>query len=80
MSDVMTIRVDRRTRSCLEKLAKPLDRSRSSIAGEAIRAHLDLHEWQVAEIKVALREADSGEFASEAEVRAVVKKWGRGAR
>ncbi|MGO9452151.1 MAG: CopG family ribbon-helix-helix protein [Candidatus Binataceae bacterium] len=80
MSDIVTVRIDRRTRSRLEKLAKSLDRSRSSVAGEAIRAYVDLHEWQVAEIKAALKEADSGDFASEADVRAVVKKWGRGAR
>lgn len=80
MSDVVTVRVDRRTRSRLEKLAKTLDRSRSSLAGEAIRVYVDLHEWQIAEIKAALKEADSGDFASEAEVQAVVRKWGRGAR
>jgi predicted transcriptional regulator len=31
------------------------------------------------EIKAALKEADAGDFASEEEVRAVVRKWRSGA-
>lgn len=79
MSDVMTIRVDRRTKSRLEKLAKAMDRTKSYVAAQAIRAYVDLNEWQIAEIKSALKEADAGDFASEEEVAAVTKKWRRGA-
>lgn len=79
MSEVMTIRVDRKTKSRLEKLAKAMDRTRSYVAAEAIRAYIDLNEWQIAEIKEALKEADQGDFASEEEVRVVMKKWRRGA-
>ena len=79
MSEVMTIRVDRKTKSRLEKLAKAMDRTKSYVAAEAIRAYVDLNEWQIAEIRAALREADAGDFASEEEVRAVMKKWKRGA-
>jgi RHH-type transcriptional regulator, rel operon repressor / antitoxin RelB len=45
----------------------------------AIRAYVDLNEWQIAEIGAALKEADAGDFASEAEVQAVKRKWRRGA-
>ena len=79
MSEVMTIRVDRRTRSRLEKLAKAMDRTKSYVAAEAIRAFVDLNEWQIAEIKAALKEAEAGDFANEDEVRAVTRKWKRGA-
>ena len=79
MSEVITIRVDRKTKSRLEKLAKMLDRSKSYLAAEAIRAYVDLNEWQIAEIKAALKEADAGDFASEREVERVMKKWRRGA-
>jgi predicted transcriptional regulator len=79
MSEVMTIRVDRKTKSRLEKLAKAMDRTKSYVAAEAIRAYIDLNEWQIAEIRAALKEADQGDFASEEEVRAVIKKWRRGA-
>ena len=57
MSDVMTIRIDRKTRSRLEKLAKATERTKSCRAAEAIRAYIDLNEWQIGEIKAALKEA-----------------------
>jgi RHH-type transcriptional regulator, rel operon repressor / antitoxin RelB len=75
----MTIRVDRRTRSRLEKLAKAMERTKSYVAAEAIRAYVELNEWQITEIKAALTEADAGDFASEAQVQAVKSKWRRGA-
>jgi RHH-type transcriptional regulator, rel operon repressor / antitoxin RelB len=80
MSEVMTIRVDRKTKSRLEKLAKAMDRTKSYVAAEAIRAYIDLNEWQISEIKAALKEADAGDFASDEEVEAVMGKWRRGAR
>ncbi len=79
MSEVMTIRVDRKTKSRLEKLAKAMERSKSYVAAEAIRAYVELNEWQITEIRAALKEADAGDFASEAEVEAVKRKWRRGA-
>jgi predicted transcriptional regulator len=79
MSEVMTIRVDRKTKSRLEKLAKAMERTKSYVAAEAIRAYIDLNEWQITQIRGALKEADAGDFASEAEVQAVKRKWRHGA-
>jgi predicted transcriptional regulator len=76
----MTIRVDRKTKTRLEKLAKTMERSKSFVAAEAIRAYVELNEWQIEGIKTALKEADAGDFATEDEVEAVMKKWRRGAR
>ena len=80
MSHNMTIRLIRKTKTRLEKLAKAMDRTNSYVAAEAIRAFIELNEWQIAEIKSALKEADRGDFATEKEVQAVVKKWSRRAR
>jgi len=80
MSEVMTIRVDRKTKTRLEKLAKAMERTKSYVAAEAIRAYVELNEWQITEIKAALKEADAGDFASEKEVHAVMRKWSRRAR
>ncbi len=80
MSEVMTIRVDRKTKTRLEKLARAMERTKSYVAAEAIRAYVDLNEWQIAQIKAALKEADAGEFVSDKEVEAVVKRWRPGAR
>jgi RHH-type rel operon transcriptional repressor/antitoxin RelB len=79
MSEVMTIRVDRKTKARLEKLAKVMDRTKSYVAAEAIRAYIDLNEWQIAEITAALKEADAGDFATEKQVQAVMRKWRSGA-
>ena len=76
MSEVMTIRVDRKTR--LKKLAKAMAPTKSFVAAEAIRAHVELNEWQIGAIKAALKEADAGDFAREEEVQAVMSKRRRG--
>ena len=47
MSEVMTIRVDRKTKNRLEKLAKAMERTKSYVAAEAIRAYVELNEWQI---------------------------------
>jgi RHH-type rel operon transcriptional repressor/antitoxin RelB len=79
MSEIMTIRVDRKTKTRLEKLAKAMERTKSYLAAEAIRAYVDLNEWQITEMKAALKEADAGDFATEHEVQTVIRKWRRGA-
>ncbi len=73
-SSVLTIRVSPETREQLEKLARATQRSKSYLAAEAIEKYLALEAWQVAEVEQALREADAGEFASEDELAAVLKK------
>ena len=40
-------------------------------------AYFELNEWQIAEVKAALTEADKDDFASEAEVQVVMSKWRR---
>lgn len=79
-SKILTLRLDQQDRNRLEKLAKATNRSRSYLAAEAIREYLALNEWQVAEIKKAVEEADRGEFASENEVKRLRKKWTARAR
>jgi len=79
MPDVLTIRIDRKTKTRLEKLAKATDRTKSRLAAEAIRAYVDLNEWQIREIKAALKEADAEDFADPMEVQIVLNKWRHGA-
>ena len=79
MSSTMTIRLDDAVKDRLEKLSEATDRSKSYLATEAIREYLELNEWQIAETKAALVEADAGDFASDAEVKALADKWGRNA-
>jgi RHH-type transcriptional regulator, rel operon repressor / antitoxin RelB len=74
MSEVMTIWVDRKTKTRLEKLAKAMERTKSYLAAEAIRTYVELNEWQIAEIETALKEADAGDFATREEVESVFNK------
>ena len=54
---------------------RPTHRSKSFLAAEAVRAYVETNEWQVAETRAALKEADAGEFAIDADVDALAKKW-----
>jgi RHH-type transcriptional regulator, rel operon repressor / antitoxin RelB len=49
----------------------------SFVIEEALNVYLDLHACQRAHIEEGLRQADAGEFASEAEVRAAFTRWQR---
>ena len=77
MSTTMTIRLEDETRDRLDKLAEATHRSRSFLAAEAIRDYVKLNEWQVGEIRAALKEADRGEFASAGEVKRFFQRWRR---
>jgi len=75
MSTTMTIRLEEDVKLRLDKLADSTQRSKSFLAAEAIRAFVENNEWQVAEIRAALDEADAGDFASETEVAALAGRW-----
>jgi RHH-type rel operon transcriptional repressor/antitoxin RelB len=80
MSEVMTIRVDRKIKARLDKLAKATERSKSHLAAEAIRSFVELNEWQIDGIKLALKEADEGKFATDRQMQATLRKWRKLAR
>jgi len=79
-STVLTLRLDSRLKKKLEKLSRSTNRSKSFLAAEAIREYIDINEWQIAEIKKGLQEADRGDFATEEELQKVIDKWTRNAR
>lgn len=71
----LTLRVPMAVRDQLDKLAEATHRTKSYLAGEAIRQYLDLEAWQVGEIQQAIKEADAGDFASDDEVNALARKY-----
>ena len=79
-STVLTLRLDSRLKKKLEKLSRSTNRSKSFLASEAIREYIDVNEWQIAEIKKGLQEADRGDFATDEELQKVIDKWTRNAR
>jgi len=72
MSDPVTLRLDPETRKRLDRLAKSTERSRASLAAEAVRQFVDLNEWQIAAIEEGVKEADQGRFIDHAKLKA---KW-----
>ncbi|QSA95718.1 CopG family ribbon-helix-helix protein [Methylococcus sp. EFPC2] len=75
----LTLRISEDIKRQLEVLAQATGRTKSFLAVEAIRAYLKTEEWQVAEIRRAIAEADQGDFAEEEEVQGVRDKWQRDA-
>jgi predicted transcriptional regulator len=80
MAESLSVRLDAKSKRRLDKLAAATARNKSVVAADAIRAYLDLYEWQVNEIRAGLREADAGDFAGHAEVKAALAKLKRRAR
>ena len=74
-STTMTIRLEPKLKSRLDKLSAATHRSKSFLAAEAVREFVELNEWQIEEIKAAIKEADADDFSSDQEVRAVFNKW-----
>jgi predicted transcriptional regulator len=80
MSTTMTIRLDDEVKERLERLAEATERSKSYLAAEAVRAYVEINEWQIAEIRAALKEADAGDFADQKDVAKLGRKWKVNAR
>jgi predicted transcriptional regulator len=72
--ETLTVRLEAGTRKSLDEIAEVLDRDRSYVVNQALAAYIDLHQWQIGHIKQGLREADTGKFASDAEVEKTLRK------
>jgi len=74
-TDILTVRLDRESKQALAELAESMDRSKSYLAGEAVREFIEVRRWQIAEIRAGIKEADAGRFADPKKVDAFFKKW-----
>ena len=70
MMKSVTFRLEDDKLEFLDVLASTRDRDRSYLLNEAVENYVELHQWQMNEIRQALAEAEAGELASEADVRA----------
>jgi RHH-type rel operon transcriptional repressor/antitoxin RelB len=73
--ETISFRLETQKKQALDAVATVLDRDRSYVLNEAIDAYLDVQRWQIEHIKEGIRQADAGEFASEAEVKAAFARW-----
>ena len=76
-STTLSIRLEVDVKARLDELADATHRSKSFLAAEAIRAFVELNEWQIREIQTALQEADAGDFAKPSDVERVLGRWRR---
>jgi RHH-type rel operon transcriptional repressor/antitoxin RelB len=72
--EIMTVRVEPRTRKALDGIATALDRDRTYVVNQALEAYIDVHQWHIEHIEQGLREAEAGQFASEAQVKKVMAR------
>ncbi len=73
--ETVTFRVDTGTRKTLDVIAASIDRDRSYVLNEAVKAYVDAHQWQVEHIIRGVKQADARKFASDAEVKEAFARW-----
>ena len=71
-----SFRTEKETISRLDKLASSMGRSRNWVLNEAITSYLSYNEWFVEKVREGMESAKRGEFASDAEVDALFRKYG----
>ncbi len=77
-SATMTLRLDIETLSRLDALAEMTDRSKAWLAAQAVKAYLDVNEWQTKAIEEAVAKADrrGARFIDDEEIDAWLATWG----
>jgi predicted transcriptional regulator len=70
-----TVRLPDDVTKKLDALAAKVDRSRSYIAAQAIGDYVTREAWQLADVETGLQQAGRGEFATEAQVAATIRKY-----
>lgn len=69
---VLNVRLPDALYQRIEELAKATARSKSFLAIHALSDYVQREAWQIQDIGAGLREADTGEFATEEEVARVL--------
>jgi predicted transcriptional regulator len=73
----ISFRIDQEKVEALDMLAEAVDRDRSYLLNEAVEAYLDVQQWQLAQIKESLKQADAGELIDHEKVRKMAAGWKR---
>jgi predicted transcriptional regulator len=63
--------------SALDTLAAALDRDRSYLLNEAVRAYLDVQRWHIEQIEAGIKQANAGKLIDHREVKRMAAKWRR---
>ncbi|HEY0307586.1 MAG TPA: ribbon-helix-helix protein, CopG family [Acidobacteriaceae bacterium] len=73
-TNTINLRTEAKSIRDLDALAKAQRRTRTDLVNEAIANYIELQRWQMEEIRVAIKEADAGDFVSEQEIASTFKR------
>lgn len=73
--NIISFRTEEETKKKLDQLAAAQKRDRSFIINEAINYYLSLQDWQIAHIEEGVKQAKKKQFATDKEMRDILKKW-----
>ena len=71
----MTARLTPETARKMDLLANTLNRSKSFIAAEAIKAYIHEQEWVIEAISRGIKEADQGKLATPKQMKITIARW-----
>ena len=74
--ETVSVRIDRKNREQLDKLATHMERDRSYLINEAVGSFLARMRWEEEHIKESLRQAKAGKFATDEQVDAAFAAFG----
>jgi RHH-type transcriptional regulator, rel operon repressor / antitoxin RelB len=73
---ILNVRLPSQLHGQLEQLVQATGRSKSFLTVEALKSYVSQEQWQIADIRAGLDEADREDFATPQEVSAVFAKYG----
>jgi predicted transcriptional regulator len=74
MEGTVTVQLDQDTLESVDLIATTTNQERSEVVSQALKAYIELFQWQVEHIREGVRQADAGEFVPEEEVRRVLSR------
>lgn len=75
-SKLISFRADEETNELLDQLVKATDRPKTWHIKEALRKYLDLHAWQIEEIRKGFEDVESGRLIDSNDVDQWISSWG----
>jgi predicted transcriptional regulator len=73
----VSFRLESEKVAALDSLAAAMDRDRTYLLGEAVKAYLEIQQWHLQEIEAGIAEADAGQVIDHRKVKALAAKWRR---
>ena len=77
MSAAFTVRLDAAILGALDQLAEKTERSRNWLVAKAIEEFVALNVWQIEKIEAGINAAERDDFATDADLAWVRKKFAR---